>query len=393
MRIEKLRGNIWKLYTIQALRWFLLSVPILVPFYQSNGLSIQQVLIVQASFGVTLALLEIPTGFIADMFGRKRAIVLGMIVWPLAWGFYSVSHSFEAFLLAEGMLALGTALLSGADSALLFDTLTELEESGTYTKREGIMNTTWNVSEGVASVLGGLLAVVSLRFPMYIQAVVAALAIPVALSLIEPTRKKMNETTGKVRLLLQTLRFALIEHSEIKWLTIYTASVSCAGITFLWFIQPRLAVAGVPLAWFGVVWAALQFSSGFVSSQAQKIEMILGRKTTLYLLLPVTALSFVLLAYAPGIFAIAVMFIPFLVRGLNIPILRDYVNRRTPSELRATVLSLSGLIMRGMFVIIGPLVGFIHDQYSFSTAFITAGVVFGVISVVSLARMKTLRVL
>ncbi len=388
-----IKNNIWKLYVIQALRWFLLSVPILVPFYQSNGLSVGKVLVLQACFGIALAILEIPTGLIADTYGRKLAIVLGMLVWASAWGFYSVSYNFGSFLLAEILLALGTALMSGADSAMLYDTLAQIGETGTYTKREGRMNTTWNLSEGTASVLGGFLALVSLRFPLYIQALAALCAVPVALTLVEPTRKKMETTAGKFKTLIKTIKFGLVDHTEIKWLTIYSAVVSSAGITFIWFIQPRFEAAGIAIAWFGIIWATLQFASAITSASAEKIERKLGRKQTLILLMPLLAISFFGLAYTPGLAGIGIMFIPYFVRGLNMPVLRDYINKKTPEDIRATILSLSGLIMRLVFAVVGPLIGYLNDHFSFSYAFVVAGSFFGLLSILVIYKMHRYRIL
>lgn len=391
--LKKIKNNIWKLYVIQGMKWFLLAVPILVPFYQSNGLSMQQILMLQGVFSVTAVLLEIPTGYVADLFGRKNTIVWGMFIWAAGWGLYSLTHSFEMFLVVEVMLALSSSLISGSDSALLYDSLELLGDTSSYTKKEGNLSTIWNISEGTASIIGAVLAVISLRFPIYCQAIIALMTVPIALSLKEPARKAIDVTTGKLKKLFEAVKFALVDHSEIKWLTIYTAAVSCAGITFLWFIQPRFQVIGIPLAWFGVAWAALQFTSAFSSANAQKIENKFGRRNLLILMLPLSALAFLLLAVVPGYWSLIVMAIPYLIRGVNIPVLKDYINKLTPSDIRATVLSVNALVMRLMFAIIGPAIGFINDSYSFSTAFFTAFIIFILISVVSLSRMKSLRVL
>ena len=65
IRARALRANLWKLYLIQACRWFLLLMPVLVLFYQKNGLSLQDVFIVQAFFAICLILFEVPSGYFA----------------------------------------------------------------------------------------------------------------------------------------------------------------------------------------------------------------------------------------------------------------------------------------------------------------------------------------
>ena len=66
------KDNIWKLYIIKGLMWFMLGMPIIVLFFQENGLTLQEVMILQGSYSLMIALMEIPSGYIADLFGRKK---------------------------------------------------------------------------------------------------------------------------------------------------------------------------------------------------------------------------------------------------------------------------------------------------------------------------------
>ena len=69
--------------------------------------------------------------------------------------------------MAEITLGVGLCFISGADSAMLYDTLLEKGETHTYKKVEGRSGSIGMLSEGVTSIIGGLLALVSLRFPLY----------------------------------------------------------------------------------------------------------------------------------------------------------------------------------------------------------------------------------
>ena len=57
----RLHGNLWKLYAMQACRWFLLLMPVLVLFYQEIGLDLQDVFAIQAFYSVCVILFEIPS--------------------------------------------------------------------------------------------------------------------------------------------------------------------------------------------------------------------------------------------------------------------------------------------------------------------------------------------
>ena len=80
-------------------------------------------------------------------------------------------------------------------------------------------------------------------------------------------------------------------------------------------------------------------------------------------------------------------------RGINGPVLNDYINRCVSSDIRATVLSVKSLVGRLMFVLLGPLLGWINDSYSLSMAFMVCGLTFfgmGVLFLVFLHRNKVL---
>ena len=72
-------SNIWKLYVIKGLKWFMIVMPIVVLFFQENGLSLQEVMILQGMYSFMVAAMEIPSGYLADVFGRKNTLILGAI--------------------------------------------------------------------------------------------------------------------------------------------------------------------------------------------------------------------------------------------------------------------------------------------------------------------------
>ena len=151
--------------------------------FQENGLNLQEVMILQGSYSLMIALMEIPSGYIADLFGRKKTMVLGTVFCFLGFALFSFSFGFWEFLLAEILLGIGNSFISGSDSAILYDSLLQSKQTNQYTKIEGKTYSIGNFAEAGAGILGGFLAEMSLRYPWYVQAAVAALAIPFAISL------------------------------------------------------------------------------------------------------------------------------------------------------------------------------------------------------------------
>jgi len=176
--------NIAKLFAIKGLLWFMVVMPVIVLFFQDNGLSLQEIMFLTASYSLSVALMEIPSGYAADQIGRKKTLVLGCVLAFLGFGLFSLSYSFWWFLIAEVLLGIGNSFISGADSALLYDSLLEVEAEDQFLKYEGRSISIGNFSEAAAGVLGGFLAALSFRYPAYIQVIISFSTLPLALNLI-----------------------------------------------------------------------------------------------------------------------------------------------------------------------------------------------------------------
>ena len=83
----------------------------------------------------------------------------------------------------------------------------------------------------------------------------------------------------------------------------------------------------------------------------------------------------------PG--GLIVLYLFYLVRGYATPVLKDYINRITASNIRATVLSVRNFIIRLLFALTGPLLGWVKDIYSLPQALTLAGIIFLIISVLT----------
>ena len=254
-------------------------MPIVVLFFQENGLTISDILILRALFSVAIIMIEVPSGYFADVMGRKICIIIGTILGFAGFVVYSLSTGFWEFLGAQLILGLAISFLSGSDRALIYDSLIEVDRTDEYKKIEGRMQSVGQVSEGVAGLMGGVLATISLRTPFYVQAGMMFFAIPVALSLVEPPRKKPGKDRSKS--MLSIVKYALHENRQVKWLIYYGAVLFATTVTLAWLVQPFLKSINLGLIYFGVIWAGLHFSGGGFSLLADWWERSLGKKWAL----------------------------------------------------------------------------------------------------------------
>ena len=166
------RGNIWRLFVVQALLGFILWVPIWVVFLQGKGLSLTQVGLLEGVAWTITAFLEVPTGAIADRWGRKASIAVGASLYGIAMFLILTEALSPAFLLGYALWNSSTAFVSGADSALLYDSLKADGRAVEASKQAGRYAAINQASQGVASLVGAALATVdiSLCFAICVMA-------------------------------------------------------------------------------------------------------------------------------------------------------------------------------------------------------------------------------
>jgi MFS family permease len=373
---KSLQSNIIKLYLIKIAKWFMLFMPFLIPFYQENGLSLSDISILKAIYSISIVVLEIPSGYLADVLGRKKTLVFGSILGFFGFFTYSISYGIVGFLIAEIILGFGQSLISGADSAMLYDTLDDLGRKDEYTKFEGRVISIGNLSETLAGLAGGLLIGISLRFPYFVQTGVALIAIPAALTLIEPKRNTKILNSG-IKYILKIVKYALYDNKELRWNIIHSSIIGAATLTMaILIVQPYLLLVEMPLFYFGIIWPALNITVGIVALYAYKIERKLKKNTSLLLISIFIPLGYIALSQVIGYWGLAILFVFYVFRGFATPILKDYINKYCTSDIRATVLSVRNFIIRIFFAIIGPFVGWQTEKYSLQEAVLTSGILF-----------------
>lgn len=367
-------GNIPKLYIVKLAKWFMLTMPIIVLFYQENGLSMQDVFSLKAFYSIAIVCMEIPSGYFADVWGRRKTLILGSVLGCLGFVIYSFSYEFWGFLMAELILGIGSSFISGADSALLYDSLLQEKKEKTYLKQESRMMSVGNFAEALAGIAGGSLALISLRTPFIFQCFIAFMAVPASFFLIEVQSSKSKSKTGFVHI-LKIVRYSLWENLQLRLNILYSAIIGCATLSLAWFVQPYLKQFDMEVSSIGVIWTLLNLTVGFTALFAYRIESKLGKLGTSILIVVGISSGFILTGVMKSQLSIIFLFYFYIIRGIATPILKDYINRLTSSDMRATVLSLRNFIIRILFAIIAPFLGWYTDQYSIGAALIFAGII------------------
>lgn len=127
--MKRRNNDIVALYTFSFLKNLQFFGAVAVPFYLHRiGLSYSRMFILEMAFSAAMMALEVPTGIVADRWGRKISLCLGSFFLAAGFFMFGIFHAFAVLFAAELICALGMTLVSGADKALLYETL---KRSGT----------------------------------------------------------------------------------------------------------------------------------------------------------------------------------------------------------------------------------------------------------------------
>jgi hypothetical protein len=304
----------------------------------------------------------------------------------LGIGVYSIGYSFWYFLLAELTFAVGGALYSGSDSALMYDTLSELGREDDYKKLWGKTGQYALMATAAASILGGLIGEYNLRFTLIGMIPIFISTIPISYSLKEPKREK-KEAEEPFKEIIKTGKNTFIHSKRLRWLIVYSAIITMLTKAGYFLYQPYFKEVNIPLAYFGAIFAGMNLLSAAASRYAEELEQILGLKNSLISLIVMTGTGFLLLGQIAIIYSFIFTALHQIVRGFQNSVLSDYINKITESKDRSTVLSLQNLSGRLVYASTIPLIGLITDTYGIKQAMTAMGITSFILGTIILTIM------
>lgn len=359
---RSLEGNIPKIYLLGALHAFFVSIPVIVLFWKANGLSMFQVTILQALFAVAVIGLEVPSGYFADRYGRRRTLLIASVFAFTGILIYSLGSSFLVFLAGEFSWAVGVSMISGADSALFYDSLVELGREDEYQELWGKKRSYYMLSTALASVMGGFVASFELRMTLFLQLPFLALMAPTAYLLKETEHHK--DIAEKEEAKIKAIMTDLVNTPKLRNLILYGAFIYASLQTVFWFYQPYLELSGLDVVSFGILYAGFNVVSAGSSKYAHKIEDHIGKSLMLVSLTVLMVASLALMSSFVFVLSFAFIGLQQVVRGFSKTVISDYVNGMVSSERRSTVLSTQSLLGRFIQAAGMPIFGLLADFYT-----------------------------
>ncbi len=389
-----IRRNIAKYYVVSALggfAFFYNTVETL--YYRHFDLSFAQIggLI---SAGLLLAvIMEVPSGAFADLYGKRRALIVSAGVMAVGTALVAFGSTFPVFLIGFACWGIGRAFASGAASALLFDTLKALGQEASYIRHSARLAAIFISVDILSAGLSPALYALNVRLPYFVALAAAALGVAAQVSMVEvlpPSQRSSNALAAHLRQMAAGFRLVLGSRALV-WLAAFSALITVGGKVFAEMINAPFLVheVGYSLGEFGlIVLIGSAMQSGLVFF-ADRLAARLGERRSLWVQIIAAPLVLTGYAFARWLPLAALLTgAHFAAWSFSEVVIENAVSQRAPDEARATVLSITSMLVSVAALVSLPVLGAAVDRVALPTALIGLAVGFGVGGAILLARRR-----
>ncbi|MBC8061347.1 MAG: MFS transporter [Clostridiaceae bacterium] len=365
---NKLERNVLVSYIYGFLMQLNITSAIWVLYLAFKGMSLVEIGLLESVYHITALLLELPTGAIADVYGKKFSVVVGRIISVISCIFMISSYSFWGFAFAFMLSSAARNLNSGAAEALIYDSLKELGEEDRYKKVWGNLAFAMSIAQGVAVLLGGILADIKFLYAYVFGTVIQGAALVVAFSFTEPTNNKGISKVNPLGDQLITSIKVLKARKIVLYLILFSALVGSLQTTVFFYSQKYFQDMSYTKTAIAIICGISSLAEAISSKYAYKFEKLMKLKGTLISVAIINILALMGLALMKNL-SIGFFLLTSVTGGLSFTIFSDFINARIPSEQRATILSFDSLSFSVFMICIFPLFGLLADNIGFSITF------------------------
>lgn len=363
---QHLERNIRLFYLRAFFMALIFSLPIWIDYYR-HFFSFSQIAFLEAMSTTMITLLELPTGALADLLGRKKTIVIGLLLWTIANLNTGIMTTAIRIVLSYALFSLGEALISGSDIALLYDSLKELGRENEFAKIAARNGLIFRLSLGLSSLLGAWFYQKYNGLPYIMMGLARLIAAIMVLKMIEP-KIDSEKFTLKNYLIQTKIGFKQIFKSRyMRRLTLFYTVVG--GLTWScinYFNYAFLYEIGFNTQEQSVVFAIIYVIASLAVLYLVKIfDKNKLNRVQIYLFFPIVIFIFFSLAgFANKLLGALIIFFLLFTAMARYSLLDRMANQEFESKYRATAVSALNMLVSLFYVVIIAISGLLQDTYS-----------------------------
>jgi MFS family permease len=316
---------------------------------------------------------EVTTVLLTDRYGKKPSLGIALLAQAVALFVLASATSFLALLGSYVLWGFASSFETGTTDALVFDSLKQMRREGEYRRIAGTIRTLAILAAAFGSILAGLLGGIRLVLPIVATASIALLLFPLVFVFREPDVPDIRQPSHWLHL-KESLRY-LGRHRMVTLLLLYPAIMETAVWGLYMFYQPLLRSFHVSVQRMGILYFCFRLLGAAGARLADPAYRIAGR-TCIYLIPGAFAVCVLCLGLLVTPWAIAAIFVIFLLAGLYYPMVNALLNQNLPSGNRATILSTGSVLSCSMGAIAYPLLASLADTTSLHMGITALGIGF-----------------
>lgn len=346
----RLRGLLPRYYLFRATNTSGFFLPVAIIVLQDKGFGLGFIGLAYGVYAAAKLAVEIPSGYVGDLIGRRASLAVGSIVRAIVIGSYPFIDSTELYLAVHVLWAVGRAFRSGTQNAWLYEILQARFDETEFARIESRGNTVKLLVDSVTAITGGILYTIDISYPFVATALIALVGVPVLYSFpgVDDLAADAATDSGDapaltVRRAVELLRVQL-RQPDVRWFVVFAAVFYSLFVVTRIYEQPALDAVGVPVSGFGVLYAGFKLVSAVAASGVGRIHDRLGTSGVLAGMVPVYAVAYASIAVLPGL-VVPVLFLNRALRTVTAPVIDQYLNAHVDDVGRATVLSGASMVL------------------------------------------------
>jgi len=369
------------------LRFFWLGEAIFVVYLiEEHGFSLGQVLFFEAAYAASVLLTEIPSGILADRFGRRRVLLAAGLVFILGLVTFGLGQGLLLLVIAYAAFGVSDAAFSGADQALLYDTLEPLGRTEEFEPKLGRFNAL--VMGGFAAMtVGGSLMVrwTPLVTPILLSAALTLPSLWLVLKMVDPPHRRGRSSVRSIG----TGALRRIATTRSMWSVVLINGVSTVAISLMAILQqPLLIKFGFPVWSLGVFVAAQLLVGAGAAWIAGAAGLRIGLPR-LFLVVPVISSLSLLAGVSDWPWMYAFFMLPAAGYHLVFTNASGFLSRRVGEGERATVISTASMVSSSATVVVTPAIGVLVDGSSLNAGLIAASLGLTAVALIAYVAWST----
>ena len=313
-------------------------------------------------------LAEVPSGALADKFGRDKIVRLGQILAGGGLLIQAVGSSFIPFFVGQTVLMIGVSLVSGADEALFFEKLKFDRRSTEWRKLVTRGSQVALIGSLVATVAGGWLHTINPRIPWVLNGLVFIAAAFIIWRIKDDRPPKVRQKLlPELRDYLYDIKTGFAQFRLPK-LWLYVPFIITVQGLFYTTGYGLLRLILLERFHFEPFWGSLAIASsslitvGFLAYMHKNADN-LSEKNVLVLIGTMAASSLLLSLANIGLWGYIVILALYAGEHILQPFLSEVLNNHAPEQQRATVLSVASFFKSLPYVLLAPIIGYLSTVH------------------------------